>query len=89
MVIMATKKANAPVENPNYSHVAEAAEALLNEGKKFAHEVYQEGIHKVSDAEDVVKECSDKLVQKIHDKPLTSVLIAAGVGMLLAAFLRK
>lgn len=88
---MTTNKANAPIENqnPDHSHVAEAAEALLNEGKKFAHEVYQHGIHKASDAEDVVKECSDRLVQKIHEKPVTSVLLAAGVGMLLAAFLRK
>ncbi|KTD34876.1 hypothetical protein Lmor_1409 [Legionella moravica] len=76
-------------QNPNSSHVAAAAEELLNEGKKFAHEVYHEGINKVSDAEEAVKEYSDKLVQKIQEKPLTSVLVAAGVGMLLAAFLRK
>lgn len=88
---MTTNKTNDHIknQNPDHAHVAEAAEALLNEGKKYAHEVYQQGIHKVSDAEDAVKEYSDKLVQKIQEKPLTSVLVAAGVGMLLAAFLRK
>ncbi|CAM2916641.1 hypothetical protein [Legionella worsleiensis] len=71
------------------AHVAAAAEELLHEGKKFAREVYHEGVNKVADAEETVKEYSDKLVQKIQEKPLTSVLVAAGVGMLLAAFFKK
>ncbi|KTD52766.1 DUF883 C-terminal domain-containing protein [Legionella quateirensis] len=88
---MASTKSKVDIKNrnTNSSHVAAAAEDLINEGKKFANEVYQEGVHKVSDAEEVVKEYSDKLVQKIQEKPLTSVLVAAGVGVLLAALLRK
>lgn len=87
MTIMKSSKDKNP--NIKSAHVAEAAEELINESKKYAHEVYQHGVDKVSDAEQVVKEYSDKVVQKIHEKPITSVLIAAGVGMLLAAFLRK
>ena len=88
---MASTKSKVDIKNQttHSSHVAAAAEDLINEGKKFANEVYREGVNKVSDAEEVVKEYSDKIVQKIQEKPLTSVLVAAGVGMLLAAFLRK
>lgn len=71
------------------SKVAESAADLVNEGKKLANEMYQQGIDKVGDVEEKVKEYSDKMVEKIQEKPITSILVAAGVGMLLAAFLRK
>lgn len=92
---MATAKSKNNIKNLNRSssHVVEAAEDLYKEGKKFAHDVFQQSVNKVSgkvsNAEDLVSDYSDKVVQKIHEKPLTSVLVAAGVGMLLAAFLRK
>jgi ElaB/YqjD/DUF883 family membrane-anchored ribosome-binding protein len=71
------------------SNLADSASELLNEGKKYANELYQQGVDKVSEADDMMKEYSDKIAQKIHEKPITAVLIAAGVGMLLASLLRK
>ncbi|MBX9704026.1 MAG: hypothetical protein K2X39_07715 [Silvanigrellaceae bacterium] len=71
------------------SHVSEAASQLLNEGKKYANELYEQGKDKVSDAQDSVKEYSDSLMKVIHENPLTSVLIAAGVGMLISSIFRK
>ena len=71
------------------SHVADAASELLSEGKKYAHELYEEGMHKVSAAEDSVKKYSDDLLKKVQENPLTSVLIAGGIGFLLSKILNK
>lgn len=84
MAINRAQSANAPK-----SHVAEAAGDLLNEGKKFANELYQEGLDKVSEAEENVKEYSDQLLKKVQENPLSSVLIAAGVGFLISKIFHK
>jgi ElaB/YqjD/DUF883 family membrane-anchored ribosome-binding protein len=71
------------------SHVAEAASELFNEGKKLAQELYDEGLHKVNDVQDHTKEYTDELIKKVREKPLASLLIAAGVGFLLSSLLKK
>lgn len=71
------------------SHVSEAANTLLNEGKKFAQEIYEDGVSKVSEAEANVKEYSDQLVKKVQENPLSSLVIAAGVGFLLSKLFHK
>jgi ElaB/YqjD/DUF883 family membrane-anchored ribosome-binding protein len=71
------------------SHVAEAASELINEGKKLAQELYEEGMHKVGDVQDHTKEYTDDLIKKVREKPLASILIAAGVGFLLSSLLKK
>lgn len=79
-------------KRPNASqkaHVADAASELLNEGKKYAHELYEEGLNKVNEAEDSVKKYSDELLRKVQENPLTSVLIAGGIGFLLSKILKK
>jgi ElaB/YqjD/DUF883 family membrane-anchored ribosome-binding protein len=73
----------------NGSHIKEAAEDLLHEGKKMAYEIYEDGLNKVNEAQDNVKEYSDELVKKVQDNPLTSILIAGGIGFLLSSILRK
>ena len=73
--------------------IKDSATDLLNEGKKLAGDIYHQSKDrigdKVSDVEDSVQEYSDKLIKKIHDNPLSSVLIAAGIGMLFATIFRK
>ncbi len=71
------------------AHVGEAASDLLNEGKKLASELYSEGLNKVNEAEETIKTYSDELLKNVQKNPLTSVLIAAGVGFLLSAILKK
>ncbi len=73
----------------NKSHVGEAAEGLLNEGKKLANEVYKEGLNKVCEAEDNIKEYSDELLVKVQKNPLAAILIAGGVGFLLSMLIKK
>lgn len=71
------------------AHVAEAASELLNEGKKLANELYQEGINKVNEAENNMKQYSDQLVKKVQENPISSILIAGGIGYLLSKILKK
>lgn len=71
------------------SHVSDAANDLLSESKKLANELYEEGLSKLSGAEDQVKEYSDQFLKKIQKNPLSSVLIAGGVGFLLSKLLKR
>lgn len=71
------------------SHLGDAASELLHEGKKLANELYEDGLHRVNAVEDNIKECSEALLRKVQKNPLSSVLIAGGIGFLLSALLRK
>ena len=73
--------------------IKSSANDLLDESKKLASDLYQQGVNKmsakVSDAEESIQDYSDKLVSKIQTNPLSSVLIAAGVGILLSSLFKK
>lgn len=71
------------------AHVSKAASELLHEGKKMAHELYQDGKNKVCHVHESLKEYSDDLAHKVHKKPITSLLIAGGIGFILSAILRR
>ncbi|WP_133131214.1 hypothetical protein [Legionella yabuuchiae] len=75
--------------NNDKAHVSEAANALLNESKKYAYELYEEGVNKVNGAGQHAKEYGDELADKVKKNPMTSLLVAAGVGFLLSSLLRK
>ena len=75
--------------NPKAAHVSEAASELMQDSRKLADEIYKEGLNFVNDAEENVKKYSDELLSKVQKNPLTSVLIAGGIGFLLSTFLKK
>ena len=66
----------------------EAASDLLNEGRKLADEYYDEGVNRVHEAEENVKEYTDNLLKKVQENPLKAVLIAGGIGFLLSKILK-
>ncbi len=70
------------------AHVADAASDLINESRKLANEIYDEGLNRVSQVEDDVKEYTDSLLKKVQENPLKAVLIAGGVGFLLSKILK-
>ncbi len=72
-----------------HAHVAQAAENLLNEGKKLANELYHDGLEKLNLAEKDLKAQTDEILEKVRKKPLQAVLIAGGIGFLLSTLLRK
>ena len=71
------------------SHVRAAAIDLLDEGKKWTNEVREEAVNRVNKAEEHIKGYSDKTLKKVQKYPLASVLIAGGIGYLLARILKK
>lgn len=82
-----TSKEN--ITNASKAHVSEAAQDLLKDSKKLANELYEESRHRMNGAQQHAKEYSDEILEKVRKNPATSVLVAAGVGFLLSAILRK
>lgn len=77
-----------PKNGNGKAHVEEAAHEFWMDGKKLAHELYQEGANRVNEVEEQFKEYSDQLLHKVRKNPFTSVLIAGGVGFLLSKILK-
>lgn len=71
------------------AHLKAAATELLSEGRRMANELYEEGWHRVGDVQDTAKEYSDELVKTVKRNPLTSLLIAGGIGFLLSSLFKK
>lgn len=69
--------------------VSDATSELLDDGQKLANGLYKKDIHQANEVEDNVKEYSDKLLKKVQENPLASVLVAGGVGFLLSILLKK
>lgn len=59
-------------------HVKEAASDMYKGGKKQLHGLEQN-----------FEEYSDELINKVREKPLTSLLIAVGVGFILSKIIKK
>lgn len=75
--------------NSKKSHVSEAAAELLDESKKFAHELYDDGLKKAGKVQKEAEVYTDELLAQVRENPLKAVLIAGGIGFLLSALLRK
>ncbi|WP_131783337.1 hypothetical protein [Legionella gresilensis] len=71
------------------SNLSSAASDLLKDGKKVANELYEEGRHRVNEMQDSIRVYSDELIKQVHTRPMTTLLIAAGVGFILASFIRR
>lgn len=79
---------NTETTSTQKAQVNEAAANLLNESKKMANELYNEGLNKVCEAEDQMKEYSEHLIKKVKENPVSAVLIAGGIGFLLSKILK-
>lgn len=75
--------------NPQLSNVNEAVTDLLDETKKYASVLCEEGVKKIKEVEKEASHYSDELLEKVRENPLKAILIAGGVGLLLSAILRK
>jgi ElaB/YqjD/DUF883 family membrane-anchored ribosome-binding protein len=71
------------------SQIGDAANELLSESKKLANELYEEGLNKLTEAEQQLKDYSEHLINKVQEKPLSTLLIAGGIGFLLAKLIKK
>lgn len=86
---MINDKSSSTSVNSKKSEVRGAAVELLNEGKKFGNELYEEGTKKIHQVEDQIINYSEDMLKKVQENPLRSVLIAGGIGFLLSLLTRK
>ncbi len=82
-------KSSKSKHNSNKSQVSEATTGLLDESKKMAHELYEEGLKHVDAVQKDVLHYSDDVLKAVRENPLKALLIAGGVGFILSALLKK
>lgn len=70
---------------PDITH---ATRDFLTEGQVYAHKLYEEGMEKFEDAQKSLHHYSDEALNKVRDNPLTSVLVAMGVGFVIGKILK-
>lgn len=64
------------------------AESFAHQFTEGAAHLYEEGKRKVCDVEESICDHTDVLISKVKEKPLTSLLIAGGIGFLLLQLLK-
>lgn len=64
----------------------EHAEALYKHVKGKANDIYEDT---VCEAHDQIKQHTDNLVKHVQKKPLSSLLIAGGIGFILSSLFKK
>ena len=62
---------------------------LIHESEKLAKKIYQDSGNILEEASHKLKQHSDELLHKVQKNPLTSLLLATGVGIVLSVFLGK
>lgn len=77
------------IKNNEEKPIKKAAQDLVDDGKKLANEVYEQGVNKVNEAGTNVRQYTDDLMVHVKENPLTSVLIAGGIGFLLSSLMKK
>lgn len=83
---MAEQRKDTPANNhADGSHLHE----YLKEGKKVANDLYTSGLEKINLDEQDVARYTAELSEKIKKNPIKSVLIAGGLGFLLANLFKK
>ncbi|MFA5960656.1 MAG: hypothetical protein WC785_09060 [Tatlockia sp.] len=69
--------------------LAEQTHRVINEAKKLGNQVVLDGKHTLNQLQGDVEAQSDKLIRKVHAKPVASLLWAVAAGFILAHLLRK
>ena len=72
-----------------YHEAKDKTESMAHQFTEGVSHLYEESKQKVHNLEDCMGEYSDEIIKTIKDKPLTSVLIAGGIGFLLSRLLKK
>ncbi|MCA0402414.1 MAG: hypothetical protein LCH30_01320 [Proteobacteria bacterium] len=67
----------------------DAIEKQYAKMKQNANDILNEGKEKLAETQETVNNYTDELAKKIQTKPLTSVLIAGGIGFILSAIFKK
>lgn len=72
-----------------YHDTKEHVEELADHIKHSASDLYQSGKEQFTKLEGCLQDCSQEFIKSVKDKPVTSLLIAGGVGFIVAMLLKK
>lgn len=72
-----------------YRNTKDKAEVFTEQVKEKASELYDEGKQKISDLENYFEDYSGEVVKKVKANPVTSLLVAGGIGYILSKLLSK
>ncbi len=72
----------------HHAKIAAQANHVLDEAKKLGSQIYGEGRERFDELQEGIKHRSDNIAHKVHERPLSSLLVAAGIGFVLARLLR-
>ena len=88
-----TKPKLSSVEREKAKHIEEEckkqADEICESMTDKATKIYAEGKRTVADAQENIKEYTDNLVKHVREKPLSSLLIAGGIGFILSSLFKK
>lgn len=73
----------------NVKQTSDKIDDMYQQLKDSANKAMKEGKKKVMKAERSVEHFSDELIKEIREKPLRSILVAGGIGYILATLLGK
>ncbi|WED44228.1 hypothetical protein [Legionella cardiaca] len=76
-------------KNLRESHLGEATNDFINDGKRVANELYEEGRNRIYEVQNNIKDYSSKVADKVYERPITSLLIAGGIGYILSALFHR
>ncbi|STX41888.1 Uncharacterised protein [Legionella donaldsonii] len=65
------------------THFNESAQPLLREIKTLSEELYEKGKNTFAEIEDEMQASKEIIMQAAKENPLKTLLIAAGIGLLL------
>ena len=71
-----------------YANVKERIEEVGERIKDKTQELFEEGREKLASLEHSIAECEEEFINKVRERPVTSLLIAAGIGFLLSKMLK-
>ncbi|WP_454783545.1 DUF883 family protein [Legionella sp. WA2022007384] len=75
--------------NEYSANAQDKAESMTEQVKDSMSDMYQESKKQFNNMEECVEEYADELLQKVKENPLTSLLIAGGIGFIISRLLKK
>jgi ElaB/YqjD/DUF883 family membrane-anchored ribosome-binding protein len=67
----------------------EKEESVTEQVRDTVSDLYEQGKEQLSNLEGCVEEYTDEFLKKVKENPLTSILIAGGIGFIVSRFLKK
>ncbi len=72
-----------------YYETQEKVDSLADQVKDTANDLYEGSKEKLTSLEACIEEYTDEMIQKVKEKPITSLLIAGGIGFIISKLLKK